>query len=136
MSSIASSSKGSLPFNRKNTDYYDSVISNQPHYSSASSSSSSSSTFRTTTVAYDPELFLGDDCDSSYEATLMQSGLLDWLQNDMDGFPKTSSTKDIFRCCATPRLEMILNHMTHGNHPSYTSMASKTNKKDKEKTTR
>jgi hypothetical protein len=109
MNSIASSSKG---FHSKKTNHYDSLISNQPQYSYSSPSSSAS--FRTaTTTAYDPELFLGDDCDSSYEATLMQSGLLDWLQTDVDGFPKTSTTQDIFRCCATPRLEMILNHIAN-----------------------
>jgi hypothetical protein len=132
MNSIASSSssKESFPFHNKNTNHYDSLISNQSHYSSSSFSS-----FRTTTTAgYDSELFLGDDCDSSYEATLMQSGLLDWLQCDMDGFPKTSTRQELFCCCATPRLEMILSHITHGNNHTTTTCTDRTtNKKETNK---
>ncbi|KAG2204910.1 hypothetical protein INT46_002679 [Mucor plumbeus] len=106
MSHIASSSKG-FPSQKS----FDELMSSIPFFnqSTASSSSSSpSSSFRTSkilsTTANDPELYMGDDCDASYEANLLSSGLLDWLSKDEANIFHHSTPQK--------RLEMLLLHLT------------------------
>ncbi|CEP13897.1 hypothetical protein [Parasitella parasitica] len=82
------------------------LVSSIPLLGQASSSSTTS--FRTTTIpsitADDPELYMGDDCDAYYEATLLNSGLFDWLnQENTSLFHHPASQK---------RLEMLLLHLT------------------------
>lgn len=62
---------------------------------------------------------MGDDCDASYEATLLNSGLLDWLSKDEANiFHHSTSQK---------RLEMLLRHL------STTDPAAINDKKGKKK---
>lgn len=101
MSHIVPSSKG-FPSQKS----FDELISSIPLFNQSSSSSPPS--FRTSTspsiTVNDPELYMGDDCDASYEATLLNSGLLDWLSKDEANiFHHSTSQK---------RLEMLLRHLS------------------------
>jgi len=102
MSQIASAAKGSQP-----PKSFDELLSSIPLFNQLTpASSSTSASFRTNDRAAvnDPELYMGDDCDASYEATLLNSGLLDWLsKDDTIAFHHSSSQK---------RLEMLLMHLT------------------------
>ncbi|KAI8641920.1 hypothetical protein BD408DRAFT_417337 [Parasitella parasitica] len=99
MSGIVSSKGFSL---QKSSDE---LISSIPLFCQPSSSTSA---FKTATISSitidDPELYMGDDCDASYEATLLNSGLLEWLsQDDTNIFHHPTTQK---------RLEMLLVHLT------------------------
>lgn len=101
MSHISSTSKG-LPAQKS----FDELISAVPLFSPSVTAPSSS--FRTTSVplvtSNDPELFMGDDCDASYEAALLNAGLLDWLESD--------DTVMFHNPLPHKRLEMLLLHLT------------------------
>ncbi|GAN01906.1 hypothetical protein MAM1_0013c01342 [Mucor ambiguus] len=104
MSPMASASKRFQP-----QKSFDELLSTIPLFNQPSSSCSSTPTsFRTNEIAVnDPELYMGDDCDASYEATLLNSGLLDWLsKEDTIAFHHSSSQK---------RLEMLLMHLSTAN---------------------
>ncbi|KAI8371849.1 hypothetical protein BD560DRAFT_395612 [Blakeslea trispora] len=82
----------------------DHLLSELPLFYSESSSTKLNqppSSFRTTTLVnpYDPELYMGDDSDASYEQALMQSGLFSQ--------PCTSIFQTII---PHQRLEMLLRH--------------------------
>ncbi|CAO3623857.1 unnamed protein product [Mucor fragilis] len=101
MSPMASTSKRFQP-----QKSFDELLSTIPLFSQPlSSGSSTPPSFRTNEIAVnDPELYMGDDCDASYEATLLNSGLLDWLnKEDAITFHHSSSQK---------RLEMLLMHLS------------------------
>ncbi len=59
---------------------------------------------------------MGDDCDTIYQVTLLNSNLLQLLTNDIDGFTKTKDLDvTIFnspeKCKAHQRLGMLLAHV-------------------------
>ncbi|CAO3634957.1 unnamed protein product [Mucor hiemalis] len=116
MTTVASSSSKEFPFAqaRNSTLKFEELLSQIPFFYSSSStfiddhsnsnsnttttsssSKSSSNKFRTVTPLdtsvyhNDPELFMGDDCDTLYQNTLLNSNLLQILTSDMDGFSKT-----------------------------------------------
>lgn len=140
MTTVASSSSKEFPFaqTRNSTLKFEELISQIPFFystsstfiddhhnsSSSSSSTSHSSKFRTATpidtssyYKNDPELYMGDDSDTLYQNTLMNSNLLQILTSDIDGFSKNSKELDL-KIFSSPekqrahqRLGMLLAHV-------------------------
>ncbi|KAF1798367.1 hypothetical protein FB192DRAFT_1460721 [Mucor lusitanicus] len=115
--SIASTSKRFQP-----QKSFDELLSAIPLFNQPSSSCSSTPpSFRTNEIVLavnDPELYMGDDCDASYEATLLNSGLLDWLsKEDTITFHHSSSQK---------RLEMLLTHLSSSSSADTEEMGGET----------
>ncbi|KAG2228927.1 hypothetical protein BDF21DRAFT_422900 [Thamnidium elegans] len=116
----SSSSKGTFPFSH-GTLKFDEYISNiSCYYSSPTviddcNNTTKSTTFRTNTLfANDPELYMGDDCDTHYESMLMNSELINLLNTDFDGFSKTNQDLNVnvfAKHKAQKRLEMLLAHV-------------------------
>jgi hypothetical protein len=94
-----SSSKGFF-FQR---EIQDKILSELPKY--IPSSSSSSTSFRThyELKSDDPELFMGDDCDTEYEQMLMNSDFMDWLNKNHPNLLFQSNKSN-------ERLKMVLAH--------------------------
>lgn len=126
MTAIASSSTSkAFPFSQ-GINNFDEFISDLPHFYGTStttgtelgSRSRAPATFKTIdTYLKDPEFFMGDDCDTYYQDTLLNSDLLQYLESDIDGFTKTNKDLNVNELFAsTPqiahqRLEMLLSHM-------------------------
>lgn len=126
MTAVASSSsKGSFSFSHgKRILKFDEFVSEIPRfYSSPATNESSNTTFRTTTAlssfVNDPELYMGDNCDTGYENMLMNSDLFQLLDSDIDGFSKTNQNLGVDIFCspekrrAQKRLQMLLAHVNH-----------------------
>lgn len=137
MTTVASSSSKEFPFaqTRNSTLKFEELISQIPFFysfsstlnddhnnsSSSSSSTSKSNTFRTATpintYKNDPELYMGDDSDTLYQHTLMNSNLLQILTSGVDGFSKNNKELDLTifsspeKQRAHNRLGMLLAHV-------------------------
>lgn len=113
MTTVASSSKSRFPFSHRVK--FDDLISEIPYfYESPSHIDPAPATFKTTPY-HDPELYMGDDCDTSYEMMLMNSGFM--MSKDIDGFSKANQdlNMNMFNSPekhkAHQRLEMLLAHV-------------------------
>jgi hypothetical protein len=134
MAAVASSSSKGFPFTQhKSTLQFEELISEIPflysnnsiiddyasNKSNATNFRSSSTIVDSSTAIYlnDPELYMGDDCDTLYQDTLLNSNLLQLLTNDIDGFTKNHQELDVNifnspeKHKAHQRLGMLLAHV-------------------------
>ncbi|GAA5817837.1 hypothetical protein MFLAVUS_011396 [Mucor flavus] len=120
-SSSSSSSKGAFPFSDGTLKFDEYISDISCYYSSPTAiddcnNTTKSTKFRTNKLfANDPELYLGDDCDTHYESVLMNSDLINLLNTDFDGFSKTNQNLNVnvfAKHKAQKRLEMLLAHVS------------------------
>ncbi|KAI9348824.1 hypothetical protein BD770DRAFT_395056 [Pilaira anomala] len=122
MTTVASSSSKSRFPSFSHRVKFDDLISEIPYFYDASThidpAAPAATTFKTTASYHDPELYMGDDCDTSYEMMLMNSEFM--MNKDIDGFSKTTTNQDLnIHLFHSPenhkkahqRLEMLLAHV-------------------------
>lgn len=121
VASSSSSSKGTFPFSDRTLKFDEYISDISCYYSSPTAIDDCNNTIKSTSFrtnklfANDPELYMGDDCDTRYESMLMNSDLINLLNTDFDGFSKTNQDLNVnvfAKHKAQKRLEMLLAHVS------------------------